>query len=96
MTIPYVEEILGEKGHFAAHYRFSRLAIHLQNRNTGYRSEAIHADISKLLPPCLPGQDETPWSSIHLYVLPGRDILPPLHHPHYHRHPSNVSLYAIY
>ena len=80
----------------STYFRFGDLAIHLQNRNSGYGSETVHADVSQLLPSHLPREDETPWSSILLHVLSGRHFLPSLSHSHDHGHPSDVPLYAFH
>jgi len=79
-----------------APFRIFSVAVHFQNWNTGYGSEAIDADVQQLFPPHLPNEDEAPWPSILLYLLSGRHFLPPFYHPYYYRHPFDVSLYAFY
>ena len=95
-NLPFSEGTKNEERDFTTHFRFGRVAFDLPNRNTRYRSETIHVHLQQLLPPHLPGKDQASWPSIHLHVLPGRYFLSPFCHPHHHRHPLDVPLYAFH
>ena len=71
-----------EEKNSSTHFRVGVWRSIFQNRNTEYRSKKIHGDLSQFLPPHLPSEDETPWSSILLYLLSGRHFVPPFPHPH--------------